>query len=387
MNKIPCSCIAVLIVIASSPVAAGDHPKFEAEATASFWWNIIEEVENGLIQAGSLDQAADVASGFSFRHGRVTLDIESPHGKVGALIRIRLEERTDIIDFWGAYHGAPWLNIYIGQMKVPSTFEVLTSYQKLDFATRTTFGQNVGDYSLSRTPYISSIMAVKSYHRDLGLAWKGVFSNRERTLLSYFLMISNGIGANRYIGGRESGEYIFTNRFGDFYYGLRLEAMPVDWVTIGAHFSMNTHDDIALGERGPVFDIDRSVWTVDLRAQLAWGLRVAGFFGDGDMNDFFDAQRYRFDYRGWGLWTLKAFLKDRIELGLRYDSFTTEFNEDGNETTQRNWTFGVNFRLQENLRLQLNYTDKETLNDFEPDVDDNILFMNFQLFFHAVPVQ
>ena len=41
------------------------------EATASFWWTMHEEVQNGLVQAGSGDRADGHASGFSLcaRHG------------------------------------------------------------------------------------------------------------------------------------------------------------------------------------------------------------------------------------------------------------------------------------------------------------------------------
>lgn len=379
--------VLAAVSLISTTAAAGDPPKVDMEATASFWWHVYEEVENGLIQTGSQNEAADVSSEFNFRHGRLGFRLESHDAAVSALIRLRLEERTDVIDFWGAYHAASWLNIFIGQMKIPSTFEVLLPYYELDFATRTSFGKHVGDYSLSRTPYISSIMAAKSYYRDLGVSLKGSFPGREKTFFSYFCMVGNGIGANKYIGGGERSGFVYTNRFGDFYYGLRLEATPVSWITIGTHYSKNTHDDIALGDRGPVFDIDRTVWTADFRTHLPWKLRVDGFYGAGEMDDYFDAQRYRFDYNGWGLWMMKACYDDKIELGLRYDSFTTEFNNDGNKTSQQNWTIGVNLRPQNNLRLQLDYINKETVNDFESDFGDDIVLVNFQFLFDRRLVQ
>ena len=363
--------------------AVTETPKVGVEANTSFWWTVFEQVENGLVQSGSEDPAADEASGFSFRQGRVAFHFESPEGSVEALLRIRLEERTDIIDFWGTYHAAPWLSMSIGQMKIPSTAEVLTQDHMLDFVSRTTFGRNVGDYALSRTPYISSIMAATSYNRDFGIALEGRLMQEEAPSLRYFLMIGNGIGANRYIGGRESDEFLYTNEFGHFYYGLRLEMTPVPWSTFGAHCSLNKHDNVALDERGPVFDIDRTVWTADCRVTFPWKQRIVCFYGKGGMDDFWDAHRYQFDYDGWGLWTLRPFLRNSIELGLRYDTFTTEFNRDGNETTQRNWTVGVNASPHEHLRLQLNYVAKQTVNDFEPDVEDNILYLNVQFLFHA----
>jgi hypothetical protein len=375
--------IAVALTACPLPAAA-EFPRIGIEANTSFWWIVAEEVENGLLQAGSLDAAADQASGFNFTQGRLAFSFESPSGRVEAFIRLRLEERTDVIDFWGSYHAAPWLALSVGQMKIPSTAEVLAPDHGIDFITRTTLGRNVGDYALCRTPYISSVMAVKSYDRDLGIAFRGSYPGGDAPLIGYFLMVSNGIGANNYIGGGESKEFLYTNRFGDFYYGMRIESRPVRWMTIGAHASRNRHDDAALGERGPVYDIDRTVWTTDAEARLPWGQRIDGFYGKGRMDDFLESQRYRFDYSGWGVWAIQPLFEDRLELCLRYDAFTTEFNEDGDETIQENWTVGLNYKPEKYLRLQMNYMHKETANEFEPDLDDDILFLNIQFLFDAL---
>jgi hypothetical protein len=162
---------------------------------------------------------------------------------------------------------------------------------------------------------------------------------------------------------------------------------PVPWATLGTHASLNKHENMALGDRGPVYDIDRTVWTADVNAVLPWDQRIYAFYGDGTIDDFIEAQPYRFDYGGWGFWMLKTLLYKEIELGVRFDSFTTEFNQDGNETTEKNWTFGLNYFPENSLRLQLNYTDKETANDYEPDIDDNILYFNFQFLFDTVIVR
>jgi hypothetical protein len=363
--------------------AAAETPKVGVEANTSFWWILDEEVENGLLQPGTGDAAAERVAGFNFKQGRIAFSFESARGNIEAFIRLRLEERTDVIDFWGTYSVAPWLGVSIGQMKIPSTAEVLTEDHALDFITRTTFGRNVGDYALSRTPYISSVMAVKSYDRDLGIAIRGRYPSEESAVLGYFLMVGNGIGANKYIGGGESEEFLYTNRFGDFYYGARLELTPVRPVTLSAHFSVNEHDDIALGDRGPVYDLDRSVWTADICAELPWRQRLHGFYGRGGMDDFMESQAYRFDYDGWGVWTIHPFFDGGVEVGLRYDVFTTEFQEDGNEASQRNWTVGLNVRPESCLRLQLNYVHKETVNEYEADLADNILFLNVQFLFES----
>ncbi len=373
--------LILLIAFTVPPAQAAERPEVAVEANTSFWWVISEEVENGLLQRGSLDPAAAHASGFNFKQGRLAFSFESPRGDIEAFLRLRLEERTDIIDFWGAYHIAPCLAVYMGQMKIPSIEEVLTPDHMLDFITRSSFGRNLGDYALSRTPYISSIMAVKSYDRDLGLAIKGAYPDGEDPLVGYFLMVGNGTGANSYIGGSESEEFLFTNSFGDFYYGFRTDLYLAAWLRTGTHFSLNRHENAALDARGPVFDLDRKVWTADFSADLPWGQRLDGFYGRGSISDFWDAQQYEFRYDGWAVWTIQPLLEGAIELALRYDIFTTEFNGDGNETSRKDWTAGVNYRPAENLRLQLNYIHKTTANRFEPDPDDDILYMNVQFLF------
>jgi hypothetical protein len=382
--------VSLLIIAAAgaclSPAARageGSSPTLDFESSASFWWTIYEQAQNGLVQQGSGDRADDYASGFTFRNGRIGFILGSADGKLQLLTRLRLEERTDIVDFYGGWMPSELFRLYIGQMKFPSTDEVLTAYDELDFASRSSFGRRVGDYSMTRTPYISSVMAAASYGRDLGLAVKGSYAAEGAWRISWFLMAGNGMGANKYIGGPETDEFLFTNSFGDMYLGGRIEISPAGWITAGAHAGRNSHSDVALGDRGPVMDIKRKSWSVDLAAGQPGAPRIYAFYGAGDMDDFFDAQRYLYDYSGWGVqgvWPLKAW---KLEIALRFDRFTSESNDDGNETVQDNWTGGINWMPREHLRLQLNYTDKSTANEFEADIDDNIILLNFQFVFDA----
>ena len=101
------------------------------------------------------------------------------------------------------------------------------------------------------------------------------------------------------------------------------------------------------------------------------------------MDDYFDAQQYLFDYSGWGLQGVWPILKNRFELALRFDRFVSESGRDGNETTRDNWTAGINWSPLESLRLQLNYVNKRSSNEFESDIDDDILYVNFQFDFGA----
>ena len=379
LSRLAIIMISVLLPLGVS--AAGEGATVRLQGDASVWWMIDEQVENGAIQDGSGDQAVDSASGFNFRQGRLAFIALSPDHKMEALIRLRLEERTDILDFYGAYHNSAPLNFYVGQMKIPSTAEVQRPDSDLDFITRSTFGQMIGDYSLSRTPYISSLMAVRSLNRDLGLALKGSYPDPAGPGLSWFLMVSNGIGSGNYVGGNESPEFLYTNKFGDYFYGARVEARPVEGLMIGGHYSINRHDNVLIQDKTTVVDFEREAWSADAEVRFPFGLRLYGFYGQGRMNDFFNAQHYDFDYSGWGVQAVQALLKNQLELAVRYDTLGREFQQDGNVIEQNNWTFGANWKPNPFFRLQANYIWKDTVDKTMVDLDDDLFVLNFQFLF------
>ncbi len=375
--------VAGALALWAAAAAFAETPRVGVEATASFWWTALEEVENGLLQPGSLDPADDVASGFNFRQGRLALRFATADGELEGLLRVRFEERTDIIDFWGLYRPAPGLSLAMGQMKIPSVGEVLVPDHQLDFISRTTFARNVGDWALARTPYISPAMAVKSYDRDLGLAVRGEWPAREPRA-SAFLMVGNGLGAGRYVGGVESQEFVYTNGAGEYFYGARLEVRPLSRdLVLGAHGSLNRHDDMALDPRGPVIDLDRRAWSVDADARLPWRQHVYGFYGAGEIDDDWGNARYQFDYSGWALWTFWQPLPAPLEVGLRYDEQTSGYRQVDDEVVERHWTYGVNWRPRPELRLQANYVAKDTDSLSSPDLDDDIFYLNVQFLFDA----
>ena len=56
---------------------------------------------------------------------------------------------------------------------------------------------------------------------------------------------------------------------------------------------------------------------------------------------------------------------------------------DGNETKQNNFTVGANWRPVPWARIQLNYMWKDTVNEFEDDLADDMVFMNIQFMYDA----
>jgi len=218
-----------LTLWAGAAAAQEAGPGLRIGANLSFWWTIQEQIENGIKQPGTNKPAAQEASGFDFKLGRFYVDFLSPEGKVEGLVNIRLEKRVDILDFWGAYHPADWFNVYVGQMKIPSTHEVLVPDNLTDFISRASFNKVVGNYALAATTFTSPFMGLQSYNRDLGVAFKGALPDKDKPAFTYFLMVSNGIGGNTYVGGNESSEFLAANNFGDYFYGLRLDGFLGEW--------------------------------------------------------------------------------------------------------------------------------------------------------------
>ena len=173
------------------------------------------------------------------------------------------------------------LALSMGQFKIPSTYEVALSPGDLDFASRTLFSSVVADYSLSRSPSLASprFYGVRSHDRDMGLGLKGRLGVGRCAL-----MVGNGLGANRFVGGREAKEAVVANDFGAYFYGLRVDlgreiGEPLapfrgSSFQAGGHVNWNRHPDVLLDDERTVVDLDRRSWSVDARAAIAGRVRV-----------------------------------------------------------------------------------------------------------------
>lgn len=72
-------------------------------------------------------------------------------------------------------------------------------------------------------------------------------------------------------------------------------------------------------------------------------------------------------------------LKDHIlEVGFRFDNFSSESDESSLTVQQNNWTVGINYLYRRYLKLQLNYIVKRTVDPGFPDLADDIVFLSLQ---------
>lgn len=372
--------VGLLQMFSPSAMARG---ALGVEANMSIWWTIYEQNENRIRQMSSGDPATNSTSGFAIKQGRVIFGYDDPERKIGGEAEIRLEERVAILDLYGAWKPRTYFNIFIGQMKVPSTYEALSNDATLDFITRSSLSKNLTDWSLLRSPVMTSAFyGARSLYRDVGIALKGAFGpESNRKLLQYFFMVSNGLGSNLYIGGPEDREYIYSNEFGEYFYGARLDLSPLSWLMIGGHYSWNNHENMLFNDRRTVYDLHRESWSADLCIK-ALNMRLIGMYGEGIIDDdFFNSRLTTLEYSGWEAKALALLWKKRLELGVRFDTYRIETDESGNPTEQDNWTFGLNIMPTPPIRIQINYMIKDTRNAIVPDLADNIVFVNFQFRF------
>jgi len=370
----------------SRTIFEGDAVRLGLGGQLQLWWTVHEQNENGLLQPLSSDEAAQEASGFSIRRARLWTDLETEH--LRARLSLRLEgSPPGLLD---AYLAVPLYQQYIelwgGQMKIPSTYEVGLPSADLDFVTRSLLSQRATDLALSQSPSLSSprFNGVRTYLRDVGVGLKGrVLGGR------YFLMVGNGFGANQFIGGSEFKQEIYSNSFGAYFYAGRLgyEILPRaedgsgDPVALelGGHFSWNEHPDVVLDDERTVLDVRRRSWSGDLRLWLGKLVKLTGLFGGGAVLDDLDNDdKDDYAYRGWEGALVLSPLPGTLDFAHRYEGFAHERYENGAVDTLHVWTLGASWTPLTELKLQLNYKWKMLDSDREPERDDNALLLMAQ---------
>lgn len=353
------------------------------------WWTIYEQVENGIRQEGSSDPAAQEAFGFSLARARVGLSQSFLDDSLGFKLEVKLEEGVEPLDYYIYYKPFPFLNLYLGQMKIPSTYEVLQSDSQLDFISRTQISDRIPDWSLSRDPIVfdaTSMTGILTRSRDLGLALKGQFREEK---FQYFLMMSNGLGANRFISGREKKGFFVSNGPGNMFYGLRLEAKPLSFfsanrylsfLTIGGHFNYNHHPNMLYNDERVVFDLNRISYSGDLRAELPYRLFFTGLYAGGKADNSEGSSETDYRYQGYELKAMEKLFPEKLELGFRYDHYWYKFSNSNTAINQQKWTLGANYYPYKLIKIQLDYVLKET-DDPELAYQDpcSLVYANFQV--------
>ena len=376
----PLKYLCLVLAAAGALFAGAARADLAVEFDGSFWWVIQEQNENGIMQVGTLDDAAQEASGFNLKRLRVSLEPSLPEYHLYSKAQVEFSEQPMLLDGWISWQPLPLVGIYVGQMKIPAPYETLQSEYSTDFITRSAFAQRVDNFTLAMTPYESPLTGLDAHLRDVGIAVKGSWDAGQKwDVLKYFLMVSNGLGANLHIGGNESPGFIISNNFGDYLYGARVELSPFEWLTVGGYYDSNVHHNMLFRDKATVLDLDRTSWDTDLQVRLPWGFRAAGMYGEGTVNDdWLRLGKKDYEFTGWEARLVKGFFKDRLEFGARFDNYTWETLESGIPSKEDRWTYGINWNPVPQFRMQLNYLTKTSAIPFEEDLKDNIVFLNIE---------
>ena len=354
-------------------------------------WFVHEEAENGKQQSYTGDEAADETSGFSFNKIRLQADFGKDKLKGRMSVRFDGGDTASLLDLYGSYAlFDSRLSFYAGQMKIPSAYEVEVSPSEQDFIITSKFSSEVTNWSLCKSPSsVSPFTNVQTYQRDTGIGVKGDIAG-----FSYFLMASNGLGANLFTGGPEKKEYVYTNKFGEYFYGARLSYdfaplfkaaglgfMPLQLI-IGGHYNYNRHDNILYNDTKTVLDLKRDSYSGDVRLNLFKRIRLTGMYGAGHVDDDFDNDGDTdYEYSGWEAKCVAVIIPGRLETGVRYDEFESEKTIYGAPETDKVLTLGVTSVFIRQLRFQVNYRIKKRESPLSNDLDDNALLLQMQYAF------
>ncbi len=368
---------AVAILATAAPAHAwrfDDHA--EVYGYAQVWATVWEQMEDmkGLYQHPSKDEAADGLSGFSLAKARLGARLKHDGWGLAAHTQIKLEQGFALLDLDFSWSPARWLEVHLGQFKVPGAAEALAPDQDLDFTLRTDLATALADFSLAKSQHpVSLLYGSTSNLRDVGLALKGTVDGRWLGA-RYFLMVGNGLGANMFFGGLTKREYFITNE-GQFYWGGRLELGIAGVATLGAFGSYNRHDNIVFNSGRAVYDLNRRMVGGDVQLAVPLtGLRLSALGGGGQIRDDFNGDgKVDLRYSGWSLaaaWDLFPLLGrllelrlpegHRAELAVRYEETSQELDETGLPIRRVRTTLGASYVAGPYAKVQVQYVLRHT---------------------------
>jgi len=373
----------------SVEIASGVDLSAFARVRASVYEQM-EEV-SGLTQKPSLDDATGTTTGFALDQARARLAADLFEKRLGLVLEMRLERGPALLDAYGEWRFAPWLALRLGQFRIPSAWENLVADRRLDFILRPEITNDLADLSLSRTTYPSSVFyGNKSWRRDTGLGIAGDVDLGVGTL-RYLGMISNGLGANLFVGGGSDKEFLLTNG-AQFFYGARVDVLDLfGFARVGGHVCWNEHDNVVFNSGRMVYDLDRFSWSVDAGVEIpGTGLRAQGLYGAGQIDDDFDADGRRdLDYYGAEarlVWRLDLLLRalgtgwtgerHHLDLGGRYDTVHLVANEAPGATRKQTVTVGATYAYGDLAAVRVNWIQRWLEDEVDPDLDDDALLLD-----------
>ena len=301
-------------------------------ASAATYAQSNENIENllkklpkisGYVQIGYQwsDNAANDESTFNIRRARVAISGELMPKFADYKVQAELSGSPKLLDAYVRFTPYKSLNVQVGQYKVPFTIE------------------NV-DYSPTRVETIEYPMAlerllgsnekingtaIKSSGRDLGASLYGSFLEKDGySVISYQVGVFNGIGIN----AKDN------NSAKDF--AGRINIRPIKELTISGSFLE--------GEWGETFTT---------RRRYAFGAAYENPQGAILRSEYLYGKTDNVECDG--VYVLMGYnVTSKFSTIVRYDTFNE--NKDVEDVAQTNYLVGVNYKMNKNVRLQVNYT-------------------------------
>jgi hypothetical protein len=296
---------------------------------ADFLGTSAEEIDNTFrIRRAELSAQGDIVPGWvSYKlmidpakvleFGSATIDVENqdppptdPENPEQVTVRQPVSAVSIFQDFFVTFT-VPYVDISLGQFKIPVSWEGYNSSSRLLFPERATVSRSFGD------------------RRDLGLRLAKKFD-----WFGYSLGVFNGAGQNNFD----------TNNTKDL--AARLEAYPVEGLTIGGVAYLSVGDREQAGTR------DR--YEGDLRFER-WGLLFQGEYIYAH-----DVNSSGADVYGQGFYAALAYtFLDVLQPSVRVGYFDPNVDEDGTGNGDELWQIdaGLNWYISKNdVKLQASYS-------------------------------
>lgn len=324
---------------------------------------------SGYIQAGYdylwNDNDATTTSSFHLRRARMTLKGDIYNGKAGKAdyrIQVDLCKSPVIMDLWVNYQPVEEFGAKIGQFKLPISIEN-TDYN----ATRLEFISYSNTVQRMSRNGSGDMTGINSSGRDIGLQFAGGFiARKDFNIINYEVGVFNGSGIN----------VKDSNLSKDV--AARLTIQPLKLLKIAAYGLIGEINATSLVSTYPgMIQQNKSV-------NLHY-LKYNRFGGGFDYNDDHIFGRTEFicgqtgDYTSAGVYGQVGYkLRDKFTVGLRYDYFIENLNDDAPEQTT--YSIALSYRPWKYIRLQAEYSLQETLYRDVSKLGNCLYFMATALF-------
>jgi phosphate-selective porin len=302
--------------------------------------------------------ASEDEDGYGFSLRRLRL---APYGSFSDTIKWGFQvawdqQKASLLDAYLDFQFSPVFKIKVGQFPPPGTISAaLTSSGKLDFLERPMITEKWNGHNL-----------LTSY-RALGIQAYGDLIEGK---LYWAVMLTNPSAADLFTPRVSSANY--SHELNGITLWGRMEAKPVKGMSIGVFASTgksNVYDELVdykTSTYGAHFFYTAK--PINFKAEY-----IAGEYG-------FENSETKYN----GYYILLGYTIGKLEPIVQYDSYVPNVDSSDNMSIERynNFILGLNYFLNDNVKLQANYVMRdESIEGFIEKLDNNIFYLCFQYSF------